>query len=386
MQEIKYRHSIRNLIEDSAKRGVPRRVMFELTYRCNFKCVHCYISQEDREQKTEDRYQKSENAREVSSKEVFRILDELADFGVLNIGFTGGEIFLRDDILDILIYARRKGFIVSLLTNGSLISEEMVDKLIKYGIKRFEMSFLGATLETFDRITQISGSFEKVLANIKMLKDKGASVLMKSCVMDINVEEVVKIRELANSLGIRFRYSHFLLPALDGGMKPVCHRISPEEFINIRRRLQDTSHKQPFDYAQGKQTTNNPSATLRASKLQTTKKRRDKFFNCLAGHSMMFISPYGQLQVCMGFPFPNYDLRGGNLKEGWDAVKSFVDNTKAPRDWQCKKCKLWDFCPWCPTRAYFETGNMWGCSEYFKEIARLRRKRYLARREKEYAI
>ena len=365
MREIKYRHFIRDLIRNGAKRRIPRRAMFELTYRCNFKCVHCYIPEEDRIKNRRTEKLKNLRTEELSAKEVFSILDELADFGILNIGFTGGEIFLRDDLFDILIYARRKGFRVSLLTNGFLITEKIVDKLIKYRIKRFEISFLGATPEVFDRITQISGSYEKVLANIKMLKAKGASVLMKSCVMDINLEEVVKIRELANSLGIRFNYSHLLQAGLDCGKEPTYHRLPPEEFIMVRRKIQDTRYKI--------QDTNQKPKTK--NRLPLTKNRREKLFNCLAGYSMLFINPYGELQACMGLPFPNYDLRKGNLKEGWDAVKTFVDNAKPPENWKCKTCELWDFCPWCPAGAYFETGEMTGCPEYFKEIARLRKQK-----------
>jgi MoaA/NifB/PqqE/SkfB family radical SAM enzyme len=102
-----YNNFWQNIHCSGKKHAFPLRVMFELTYRCNFKCPHCYVP---------FKYRK---CKELETKEVFAILDQLKDIGCFYLGFTGGEPFMRKDILDILWYAKKKGFEIIIYTNGS---------------------------------------------------------------------------------------------------------------------------------------------------------------------------------------------------------------------------------------------------------------------------
>src|SRR3989338_281853 len=105
-------------INQSARnKGFPLRVMFELTYRCNFLCGHCYVP---------FNYRKKS---ELKTKEIFSILDRLKEAGGFYLGFTGGEPFMRQDIMDILWYAKRCGFEVIIYTNGALIDKKMAQEL-----------------------------------------------------------------------------------------------------------------------------------------------------------------------------------------------------------------------------------------------------------------
>ena len=367
MKIRRYRTFIRRFNTEGAKRRIPRKAMYELTYRCNFKCVHCYAKLKSEE-------------RELVTKEVYSILDQMRDMGVFHVTFTGGEIFTRPDILDILDYARRIGFEVSLLTNGSLITEDIADWLIERRIRDLEISFLGANRKTFEEITQESGSYEKVLNAIKMFRDKGVITMMKTCILDLNLDEADKIMELAKSLGVSFRYSQFVVPRLDCERTPTRHRISPEEFIDIRKRFVEVfnrinpAKKKRFKQIQGAKEEGRPEEP---GMLQD-----GRLFRCMAGRSTMFINPYGQMKPCIVLPVPNYDILKGGVRNGWEYMKRFVDETKVTPDWGCKTCELNEFCGVCPARSYLNTGDMLGCPEYFKEVARLRKERYEAKMEK----
>lgn len=97
-------------------------VIFELTPKCNFNCVHCYLHDHHRSE-------------ELPYDEIIRIIDILYDKEVLFITFTGGDIFTRKDFLDIYLYAKRKGFIIELYTNGALITEKDIQVFLN--IHRF---------------------------------------------------------------------------------------------------------------------------------------------------------------------------------------------------------------------------------------------------------
>jgi len=98
---------MREMGAKALKLGIPLGVQLDVTYRCNERCVHCYLDHQDHG--------------ELTTAEVFRALDQLAEAGTLFLIFSGGELLLRRDLFDILAYARRRGFDVKLKTNGIML-------------------------------------------------------------------------------------------------------------------------------------------------------------------------------------------------------------------------------------------------------------------------
>ena len=131
-------------------------VIFELTPKCNFNCVHCYLHD-------------NHASNELSFDEIVQIIDILYEKEVLFITFTGGDIFTRKDFVDIYLYAKRKGFIVELYTNGALISDQVINVFSEYPPLVVDISLYGACEETYRKVTGVRGAFDKVIANIKKL-------------------------------------------------------------------------------------------------------------------------------------------------------------------------------------------------------------------------
>ena len=116
---------------------VAASATIEISRRCPLKCVHCYnnLPMNDSEARS----------RELDYAEHCRLLDELADEGCLWLLYTGGEIFARRDFLDIYTYAKKKGFIITLFTNGTLVTERIADHLVAWRPFAIEITLYGLT-------------------------------------------------------------------------------------------------------------------------------------------------------------------------------------------------------------------------------------------------
>jgi len=327
----------------AARRGFPLKAMFEVTYRCNFKCVHCYTAR-DNEKK------------ELSTEEVKTVLDELRANGCFHVGFTGGEPLIRKDIFDILDYAKSGGFRISLLTNGSLIDKKTAGRIASLGtsLNRVDISILGAVKETFENITGKKDSFAKVMRSIKLLKDAGADVQIKATLMKPNQGEFLKIRELAEKFKTMFRYSAVINPRINGDKTPLQYQVDPKDVYKI-----NTSLSSPAGVINER-----PGAEWNAENIG-----RKNLFKCGAGRSEVTISPYGEMRLCLEMPYPRYDILRENFREGWKRLRGFVADFELPRDYICGKCVLASFCQWCPARGFLVSGSLTGCSKQDRDAA-----------------
>ncbi|MDD5441657.1 MAG: radical SAM protein, partial [Candidatus Omnitrophica bacterium] len=199
----------------------PLKVLFELTYKCNFNCVHCYNV-------------KGTKKKELTTDEVKKILMELVQEGCFHVGFTGGEPFMRKDIFEILDFAKNLGLRITVLTNGYLIDRKAADKIVKLGVNlnKIDISFLGADRKTFEGITRKPGSFSKVKNAIKLLRNRNIEVMIKPTLMKQNRERFLEIKEIANKFGCMYKFSPTLNAKSDGSKGPLKYRLSPEEVIN----------------------------------------------------------------------------------------------------------------------------------------------------------
>ena len=105
----------------------------------------------------------SGSRRELSIAEHFRLLDDLADLGCIWVLFTGGEIFARQDFLEIYTYAKNKGFLITLFTNAVLIDQAMADYLAEWPPFSIEVTVYGRTKKTYESLTKIPGSYKRCL-------------------------------------------------------------------------------------------------------------------------------------------------------------------------------------------------------------------------------
>src|ERR1700704_3993540 len=159
----------------------PVACQWEITCRCNLRCVMCYT----------DCFNRPNFIRqELTTPEILRIMDELAEAGTLELCLTGGEPLARPDFFELYEHAVRSGFLVTVFTNGTLIAEADADRFAALRPYRLEISLHGATQETFERITQGRGAHDRCLQAVQLLLERNISLVLKTTAMTLNQHEV----------------------------------------------------------------------------------------------------------------------------------------------------------------------------------------------------
>jgi len=331
------------LHQAAVKERLPVNGSLALTYRCNMACAHCYGVVEPKN-------------KELSTREIFLALDEMADAGCLWLLLTGGEPLMREDFLDIYLYAKRKGFIVTLFSNGTLLNSEVADCLKSYPPFMVEITLYGASRQVYERVTGVIGSYDKCVSGIDLLLDKGIPLKLKTTLTTANKEELADIKAFAKKkTDSVFRYDPVLSPKLNGDRKPCVARISPQEVI-VLESVDEKRSKEWFELFQkfGNQGELN------------------KIFNCEAGRTFFHIDPYGQMRMCEMVRQPAYDIFKLGFKKIWDEL--FMEELALPCEDRhpCKNCRSFVFCDICPGWAQLETGEVKDKVEYLCRLAELR--------------
>lgn len=185
----------------------PWKVGIELTTRCNFRCKHCYA--------------KPLNSSDPNYKSIIQIIDRLFDAGVVWLWLTGGEGTLRKDFLDIYKYAKEKGFIVAILTNGSLITDEMISVFKKFPPLIIKVSQYGASKETYKNITGSENNFYSFTDGTNKLSNNKINVVIQSVVISENKHEIKQMKEFCGNMGIQQNINTTMIPRLNGDLLPL---------------------------------------------------------------------------------------------------------------------------------------------------------------------
>ncbi len=316
----------------------PEAVTFELTYGCNLRCLHCYNPTH------------RALPHELTTQEVSVILEQTAELGVLHLTFSGGEPLTRPDFADILRSARRLGFVVHILTNATRVTPRIIDVLEEYGVDRIIVSIYGATETTYEWMTGVAGSYASFRNGLHHLAARPLPVFVRMPVTTVNAAEVEACRKLIEPYGWTFQYSLDIMPRTDGDRTPLRYRLGAEDKIAIDR-----------------------TRLLRrlGSRIEDPRPSNERFIDCACGRSRFAITPYGGMNLCTAFPIPNYDLRRGTVREGWEVLKQTVDRAEPSAQYQCPTCDVRSYCRQGRSDAWLETGEMSMCLPHFKEWARL---------------
>jgi len=159
-------------------------VVWNVTRRCNLKCVHCYSGSEDRDY-----------GNELTPDEGKALIDDLAEFGSPVILFSGGEPLIRPDVLDLIGYATERGRRAVLSTNGTLISESLANRLKELGLSYVGISLDGLE-EVHDAFRGVAGTFGRVMRAIKNCKAAGLKVGLRFTINKRNFRDVPGIFDL----------------------------------------------------------------------------------------------------------------------------------------------------------------------------------------------
>jgi len=337
----------RPLNQKALKERIPITGSMELTFRCNLRCAHCFCNLPMNDPDA--------LARELTTKECFSILDQIADAGCLWLLLTGGEPLVRKDFRDIYLHAKKRGFIISLFTNGTLITPELADCLAEWPPYAVEITLYGVTKDVYERVTRIPGSFERCRKGIELLLERNVPLDLKMAVMTLNKEEFPQVRAFAKRKGLKFRYDTELAPRLDGSRAPCLLRLDPREVV----ALDVADEKRTQEWREEFRKCVQPAGP-------------HPLYPCGAGLTTFHIDPCGKLHACDMCRIEGYDLREGTFREGWNTAIPLSMNVRPQTNSPCHTCAWMEQCNHCPGWSWAEHGNLEEPVDYQCEITRLR--------------
>ncbi len=335
----------------------PLLVVWNFTYKCNLKCKHCY-SESGIVSKTE-----------ISTEEAFNVVDQLADFGVTSLAFSGGEPLMRKDFFEIAQRAVNSGLYVSLATNGTLLNEENVRKLKAVGLHYVEISLDGADAKTHDYFRGKNGAFNQTFQGLKNCLKEDICTCIAVTATKNNLKEIPVILEMAETMGID-RFTLFNFIPTGRGKEIIVADPSPqerEEILSYLNKQLSEDHKiailsttpQLARVALQCQYPNQediimPLAHMEAAKISKRAKSLADFIGgCGAGRFYCAISPEGKVQPCVFMPLEVGDLKTEKIENIWNNSPILSDlRDRKKLKGRCSRCDYKFVCGGCRARAY----------------------------------
>ncbi len=198
----------------------PKWIAWEITRRCNLKCVHCRSSST----------LEADTHPDFPFSEATRILDDIASYASPVVVLSGGEPLLRKDVFDIAKYGTGKGLRMCLATNGTLVTQKTCDQIKESGIKMVSLSLDGAKAETHDNFRNQQGAFAGTMNAIRLFNDNGIPFLVNSSFTIRNREEIPQIYKLVKSLGASAWYMFMIVPT--GRGEDIMEELIPEKIYD----------------------------------------------------------------------------------------------------------------------------------------------------------
>src|SRR3972149_1602788 len=351
ISELRYSNFSKHLHFKKESERLPLEGGIEVTDHCNLNCAHCYIKDNSKKN-------------ELSFDECCRIIDEITDAGGFWLTFTGGEPFTRKDFLDIYTHAKRKGLIIVLFTNGTLITPEIVDELKECKPFYIDISLYGMSRETYKNVTGSADNYDRCMDAISLFRDRKIQFRLKSVLIKENKHEIFEMKRFAKTIGVDFRFNLSINPKIDGGKMPCQTRLTPEEGVSMEMADEEVKKEWEKAFAEEETMEQDSDPAL--------------LFSCDAGKNSLNIDSCGNLQICNMIRYINYDLRKGSFKAGWGQFPEILSRKKNGRN-KCSTCNIAYLCTICPGWSMMEHGDEEALVEYVCEITHIRAKAILGK-------
>ena len=315
-------------------------VRIELTTKCNYRCQHCFIE--------------DYSCEGLTTKEIFKLLDNLRKFGVFVVEFTGGEVFLRKDFLDILRYARKLKFYVSVLSNISLLTDDIIAELKTLSLDCISTTLFSMDDNINDSITNGVNTATRTINNLIKLSEAGIRIQVKTVLMKNNADEYKVISDFCDRYGLDYLATEGIFPSVKGNKDPRSLVISDSQLSDC------------IEYIDKR----------RYGGIYKEKKNADKPICCELNYSL-FIDAHGDC-----YPCNLWYKKLGNIKEQSYKISAlwnnpFLNSVRRLR-WKnlpkCSKCENSEYCVRCTGIVEAVKGDALLWDEYSCRAARIRRK------------
>jgi len=333
----RFRQMMRNLRVEYEKRGLPLRGRFELTPHCSLDCKMCYVHRSDGEYPH----------RVLTGDEWINIMDQAINMGMLCATLTGGECMLHPDFKRIYLYLKKRGVYVSILSNGTLIDEDMVDFLEQYPPNLLQISVYGNSPEMYDRVAGVPEAFGKVDKALRLLKEKR---IMTGISLTLSKYNAASFEDLWN----------YSCKMTSGTVSMDCELFEPVESSGHHFSEYALSFdERKFLYIKEAELKGGlVSALCEADILDEPVQPVQGYtvgLPCAAGLSLFFVSYYGMMMPCNNFPLACVNLLENSVCFAWEQINQRAKMFE--RSEECKTCAFLGRCAFCAARFAIETGG-----------------------------
>lgn len=345
-------------LEENQGRPLISSLQFELSSRCNERCIHCYIP-----------YKKKNIGTDMPISKVKSIIDEFVSMGGIHVTLSGGEAFLHNEILEICDYCRENDLKISILSNLIAITDAQIKHLKGLNISLIQTSLYSMDPETHDRITTVKGSFWKTKNAIEKLVAADIPVQISCPLMKANYKGYKEVVDYAKSLKIKAQTDYIMMAQADLDDSNLANRLSLEETEQVLRCIIENDEAYQ-------------SVTLQQKPISDEVKfdvaRFMKQPVCGVGYDNCCITANGDVYPCAGWQgYVLGNVYQDSLKEIWEnslKIKSLRKITQASFP-QCVNCEALNFCNRCLVRNFNESdGDMFKIPKHFCDVAFLNKR------------
>ena len=329
-------------------------IAWEITRRCNLRCVHCRSSSQ----------LEVEGHPDFSLDEAKRVLDDIRSYASPVVVLSGGEPLLRPDVFDIARYGTALGLRMCLATNGSLVTADTCRQITESGIRMVSLSLDGSTATVHDDFRNQPGAFDGVMNAIRLFNAHNIDFLVNSSFTKRNQDEAPKIHQLVKSLGATAWYLFMIVPT-GRGEEIMAELIPPDEYEAMLNWHYDMEKEEDELLVRPTCAPQYYRVVLQRAKQEGERfKRRTLKFStggskgCLAGQLICMIDVDGNVLPCSYFPLPAGNIRHQSFREIWEESPLFLEmrDFAGYKD-HCGRCEYLNVCGGCRARAWAVTGD-----------------------------
>ena len=332
----------------------PKWIAWEITRRCNLRCVHCRSASE----------MEIKGHPDFSLEEAYRVIDDIVSYAQPVVVLSGGEPLTRKDVFEIAQYGSGKGLRMCLATNGTLVNDEICEKIKQSGIRIVSLSLDGADETVHDNFRNEKGAFAGTINAAKLFKKHGIEFIINSSFTKRNQEQIPLVYKLAKELGATAWYMFMIVPT-GRGEEIMNELISKEDYDKILDWHYDMEKEEDLLLVRPTCAPHYYRVTLQRAKEDGEKfrKRTLKFSTggskgCLAGQLICLIDVDGNVLPCSYFNLPAGNVREKSFKDIWEGSELFKDLRDFKKyKGRCGSCEFVNVCGGCRARAYSVYGD-----------------------------
>lgn len=359
-EEIRYETLLtQTLFQRATIKRIPLSGTFELSPICNFDCKMCYVK------KSADEVNNS--PRKMLTLEQWKhIADQAQKEGLLYLLLTGGEPFLWPDFEELYCYLAKKGFVISINSNGYLIDRNVVDLLANAPPTRINITLYGASNDTYERLCGVKNGFDKIKEAIDLLKNAGILVKLNCSLTPYNADDLKEMIRFAEERNLILEVNTYMFPPIrrEPAQFGMNERFTAKEsaYWNVKRYKYQHSLERYERWLEALL----ENKRLSCSYDKTCVDPIDGKVSCRAGKAAFWVTWDGLMLPCGMMPKPEIDLIQNGFTKAWQLI--IEETEKISLSGICNKCPQRGTCRSCAAMAIAETGEFGKIPTYLCEM------------------